>query len=302
MIDIARETPASMRQESLFGVLLGLLIVVCVAGDFFMMPIMEVLRPIPTLAFPLLMASIGCVLAQGCLLAAWLAWSDQPLWERLLQHWTVAAILYLVWVAGLAVGLPQQFTMASAMVGLAVPLVSIAAQLPLWFARQTFGWRLIHGDAGDAGARPLSIRDLMLATALVAVALAPARWVPSPDGKAMTVPGIVAFLAASIISAIALLPAGPLLLRTRRFSHGVLLAGLYAAFWMALPWVVVLIGRTRGLFSPPWQVLAGISCVVLAFAATVILAAATARARGYRLVCGYARSASAPTAPAGGKN
>jgi hypothetical protein len=287
MIEIARQA-APRQQTAISAILLGLLVVDCLASDFLMMPALAMMPRRPILGFPLLMASVGCVLAQGCLLAAWLAWSDQPFGQRLLRHWIIAAILFLVWAAGLALGLPNRFAPVSSMVGLSVPLVSIAAQLPLWIARQTFGWRLIRGDANnDTGARPLSIRDLMLATVLVALALAPARWVPSPDGKEIGTPWFVIILAATTISTITLLPTSPLLLRTRRFQHGVLFACLYAAFWMALPWVVFLIARNRGLFAPPpVAVLVGLSCLVLSFAATAILAATAVRARGYRLAWG----------------
>jgi hypothetical protein len=268
--------------------LLGLLILLCLACDFFMMPLLAVMPRTPILCFPLLLASVGCALAQMCLLAAWLAWSDQPFGQRLGWHWIIAAILYAVWAAGLACGLPSRFVLAGSLVGLSIPLVSIAAQLPLWFARQAFGWRLVRDDASKApGVRPLSIRDLMLATMLVALALAPARWVPSPDGKEMGTLWIVAFVAAATISTLTLLPATPLLLRTRQFQHGIWFACLYAVFWMTLPWVVVLIVRSRGIFAgPPLPVLIGLSCLVLSFAATVILALAAARARGYRLAWG----------------
>ena len=82
-------------------------------------------------------------------------------------------------MAGLALGQPNQFRQLSMMVGLSVPLMSIAAQLPLWIARQMFGWRLIRGEENDGTRRtPLSIRDLMTATVVVALALA--VWSPVP--------------------------------------------------------------------------------------------------------------------------
>jgi hypothetical protein len=200
----------------------------------------------------------------------------------------VAAILYLAWAAGLALGQPSHFVQVSPMVGLTVPLISIAAQLPLWIVRQTFGWRLVRGDGKkDTGPAPLSIRDLMLATVLVALALALARLVRSPDGKPMEAIWIAMFLVATTSSAITLLPASPLLLRMRPFQRGILFACLYAAFWMGLPWLVVLVARQWGLFPPPpLAVLVGLSCLISSFAATVILSAAVARARGYRLVWG----------------
>jgi hypothetical protein len=256
-------------------------------------------------------ATVGCILAQGCLLAAWLAWGDQPFWQRLLRHWIVAAILYLVWVAGLwmaglwvarlsaavlsgagqALAQPNQFRQLSMMVGLSVPLMSIAAQLPLWIARQMFGWRLIRGKGNDGTRRArLSIRDLMTATVVVAVALALARLAPSPDGQPIGMLWVITFGVAITISTMTLLPLSPLLMRTPRFGRGVLFACLYAAFWIGLPWMIVLVAWGRGLFTPPpLAVLIGLSCLVLSFAATVILAAAAARSCGYRLISGRLR-------------
>src|SRR6188768_2411614 len=90
-------------------VLLGLLVLVCLACAFLMVPVLVMVPERPTLVVPLLLAIVGCVLAQGCLLAAWLAWSDQPFWRRFRRHWAVAAILYLAWAAGLAVRQPNEF-------------------------------------------------------------------------------------------------------------------------------------------------------------------------------------------------
>jgi hypothetical protein len=261
---------------------------------------------LPIVFGPLWLAAVGSILAQGCLLAAWLAWGDQPYWQRALRHWIVAAILYLVWVAGLwvgvrALGQPNQFRPLSLMVGLSVPLMSIAAQLPLWIARQIFGWRLtrcehVPGEMKTSEENDgkhhtrLSIRDLMTATVMVALALALARWAPTPDGKPIGMLWVLMFGAATTISTLTLLPVSPLLMRNPRFGRGVFFACLYAAIWMGLPWLVVVGARSRGLFpSPPLPVLIGLSCLILSFAATVILAAAVARSRGYRLISGQLR-------------
>jgi hypothetical protein len=285
-----RAMPSSDSKNYLPVVLFGLLVALWLACDFLMAPILATVQGrLPRIpGFPLLLSVVGSTLAQGCLLAAWLAWGGQPFLQRLRWHWIVATILYLVWAAGLALSHPRQFAEASSIIGLSVPLVSIGAQTPLWIARQAFGWRLIRGEEKNGtDDSPLSIRDLMMATVLVALSLALARLAPKLDNGERGIPWIIMFVVASTSSAIALLPAGALLLRTQRFQRGMLCAGLYAAFWVGLLWLVVLVAWSRGLFPPPPPILLiGISCLILSFAATVILAAAAARARGYRLVSG----------------
>jgi hypothetical protein len=92
---------------------------------------------------------------------------------------------------------------------------------------------------------------------------------------------------ASAVSTIALMPASALLLRTQQFQRGMVFAGLYAAFWLGLLWLVILVARNTGLFHvPPLAVVLGFSCLIISFAATVVFAAAAARAFGYRLVWG----------------
>jgi len=296
VIETARMAPVASNDRSP-SALIALLIAVSLASDFFMVPAMAMIPKLPVVFFPLLQATVGCTLAQGCLLAAWLAWGDQPFWQRLLRHWLVAAMLYLVWVAGLAVGQPDQFHL-SMMVGLSVPLMSIAAQLPLWIARQTFGWRLIPCERKPGERKPgeehndsrratLSIRDLMMATVVVAVALALARYAPSPDGKPIGMLWVIMVVVATTVSTMTLLPVSPALMRTPQFGRGVLIAWLYAAFWLALGWMIVLIIWRRGLRPPPpLAVLIGFSCLIISFAATVILAAAAARSCSYRLITG----------------
>lgn len=283
-----RDVPPLDRKDRHSVVLLGLSVVVCLTCDFLMVPALGVVPAWPVSGVSLVLGIVGCVLAQGCLLAAWMAWSDQPFWHRFTRHWTVAAILYLAWIAGLAVRRPSEFTPVSSFVGLSVPLVSIAAQTPLWIARQIFGWRLIRGDPSKGtGPAPLAIRDLMLATVMVALALALARLAPSPDGKEIGGIWIFMVVIASAISTIALMPASAILLRTQRFERGMLFAGLYAAFWVGLLWSVVLVAWNLQLFHvPPFAIVVGASCLIVSFAATVVFAAAAARACGYRLVWG----------------
>ena len=231
------------------------LIVPCLACDFLMVPAIGLLEASPPdVGAPVALGIVGCVLAQGCLLAAWLAWSDGPFLRRLARHWIIATGLYLIWLVGLVLAFvrdPAAPHMA-ATVALGVPLVSIAAQFPLWLARQFWGWRLVRDGRADIPVchdeqkgradipvchppeadknvcptvcqddhiaaditpdRKLAIRHLMLATAVVAVSLALARLAPA-DGKDVWPVWAVSCMVATVISSITLLPAGAWLMR-----------------------------------------------------------------------------------------
>ena len=273
------------------------LVVPCLACDFLMMPMLASFNGPPrVLQWALTLGVVGCVLAQGTLLAAWLAWSDGPFRLRLALHWAIAAGLYAVWLIGLGLAVANNNgvpLILAATIGMGVPVVSIAAQFPLWVARIWLGWRLVREqhEAGHTSEPPLTIRDLMVATLVVAVSLALARVAPSPDKGPVWPLWAVGFVVASVISAITLLPAGAMLLRMQPFSRGLLRSGLYAGAWIVLPWLVVAVLRVTGAVSlPPVAVFVGLSSLMLTFAGTLILTAAIARDRGYRLTSGRIRS------------
>ena len=106
----------------------------------------------------------------------------------------------------------------------------------------------------------------------------------------------VAFAVATVISSIALLPAGALLLRMQPFSRGLYWSGLYAAAWIALPWIIVAVLRLyASVMLPPRAIFVGISSLMFTFAATLVLTAVIAKGRGYRLAGGRKRSIPSPT-------
>ncbi len=296
-----RTEPARAAQGSIRGPNLSLLqrkppihaawlIVPCLACDGLMVPVFSSLMSGPPgeLRAAIALGIVGCVLAQGNLLAAWLAWGGAPFLRRLLTHWTIAAGLYLIWLAGLGLALrgDREMPEIAATIALAVPLVSLAAQFPLWLARQIFGWRLVRDTAGPTppSEQRLTIRDLMLATLVVAAALALVRLAPFQKESDRWGACGMAVTVASVISSIALLPAGAMLLRSRLLSRGLTWSGLYTAAWIASIWVIVAIVRWYGLTSlPPRAVFVGLSSLMFTFAATLMLTAAIARDRGYRL-------------------
>jgi hypothetical protein len=245
-------------------------------------------------------------------LAAFLAWGEGSFLRRLLVHWLIAGGLYLVWLVGLLLAPPpgEIALSVAASAALGVPLVSIAAQFPLWLARQFWGWRLVRDPTplslGEGGRRPgeggekndhaaadgkLSIRDLMLATLIVAIALALARLAPL-DGKDKDGGPVwlVACVVASVISSITLLPAGKLLLRARVLRRGLLWSILYAAAWISLVWIIATVQWWFALPRAPRPIYVGISSFMFTFASTLILTSLLARSHGYWLTGGGKRA------------
>jgi hypothetical protein len=268
-------------------------VAVCVLCDFFMAPGFMRVRQNPAgIAASWFFALVGCTLAQGNLLAAWLVWSEGPFLRRLLLHWGVAGLLCWLWIAGLAFSARQHDSaMVGSIVVLAVPLVSIAAQLPLWIARLAFGWRIVRqvSEVSTIDEEPLTIRGLMLATLLVAVAFGLARLMPNiPRGKEAALGPPLLLTAA--ISTIAMLPAGRLLLGMRRLGHALTWSVVYAALLIGLVGVVV---ELQIRFAPsslaPYFAYVWLSSLMLGFAATLMLTGIVARAFGYRLARGRRR-------------
>jgi hypothetical protein len=261
-----------------------------------MVPVLSSLlgpKPPGDILAALVLGVAGCVLAQGCLLAAWVAWGDGPFLRRLAAHWIIAPCLYAIWLVGmlLALGTGRDVPHIAAHVALGVPLVSLAAQFPLWVTRQLFGWRLVREQAESAQPIPLpktqrlAICDLMIATLVVAASLALARLTPlfKNANDAWGFWGI-ATTVATVVSSISLLPGGVILLRQRPLSRGLAWSSLYALSLIGLIWVAVALLRwfAPGMLAPR-AIYVGLSGLMFCFAATLTLAATIARDRGYRL-------------------
>ncbi len=158
-------------------------------------------------------AFLGGVLAQGGLIAIWAALGTPVYWPmRQLQALLLA--LLACWCLWIGVGMseaPPMMLREAARGGAFVPLMLLAAQLPLWAARMAPGWRIARGTVGHAdeerAGRQFGVFDLLLATAVVAVALGFARlglWLKPDD----SIPAVVAvaFLGVAILSAFTSLP------------------------------------------------------------------------------------------------
>jgi hypothetical protein len=269
---------------------LGALITVSLICDFLMVPIVSSFDGQPQLHHAFGLAPVGCILAQGSLLAAWLVLSQGPFWQRLMRHWCVAAGLWFIWFLGVALSSrSREIVDIGLNVAFVTPLVSLGAQTPLWIARHFFGWRLAERNDKQPTARdtPLSILDLMLATLLVALAFGLVR--VSPAGLTepeFWAPVLIGTSVAAIVSTLVIVPAAVMLLRPRPWQSALWMSGAVALAWVSLEWLVIAGVRWYGGPLAPYAIYLALSFIVLSYAGTCMLAAYVARERGYFLAWG----------------
>jgi hypothetical protein len=178
--------------------------------------------------------SFGAILAQAALLSAGLVFGPGHYWKRLLGFWIATVVFCILWTMG--------FELLSALRGwsmsnwndvrfgiLALPLATIAIQSPLWFFRLYRGWRLVLSE-NDKREPPLSIRDYMLGTAIVALSVTFARL--AVQAKDLNVEywevWSIFFGIAAILSLASVIPALPLMFRFD-WRFGMMGLMLYAA-------------------------------------------------------------------------
>jgi hypothetical protein len=192
-----------------------------------MVPVTRLIEPgpgfAPGLAYLCLVA--GSIVGQAALLSVYAVWGPGKVWQRLVWHWALAFVAFSAWTFGFAVALASEFRspadypddeLFAALLGL--PLVALCLQaLPLVF-RVYLDWRIECRDDGTAAsARPLSIRDLLAWTVLVAVTAALVRsGKPENLSEAMywNIWGIVGMVAIAV-SLLFTLPMVYLMLGTR---------------------------------------------------------------------------------------
>lgn len=131
---------------------------------------------------------VGLCIGQVTLIALWASLAPGNVVLR--SAWSVALVL-IMWY-GLILGVPsmlfRNITRSDALVLLAVVASgAIILQVPLWIAKAFFRWRLIHRRTTAIDStqddRQFRLEHLLMATALVALALAPFREVLPPAGN-----------------------------------------------------------------------------------------------------------------------
>jgi hypothetical protein len=242
-------------------------------GNSVMLPYLSVAGPFWRYREVILGAWFGALGAQGMLHGIWCVFARCNLLPRVTVAIGVAVFWYGTWMLGFAIADRSVIPSLAAYLKivltglLCLPLIAISIQTPLWAMRMWYGWRLTDEvDAAAEGSRPKpSIRHLMLATAVVALALACVRWA-MPSGTVvteeafLTVMSIVLF--AAPFSGITSIPTLVATLRTQRVCRS--LAVVFAWYVAMVMTVVVTYSVLDGtwpdldILLPPSTVLAGL--------------------------------------------
>ena len=136
------------------------------------------IRPSDVYGIAAIFLLVGIGAGQLGLLATWAVLGPWPLYRQWFEAMLVGIGLFLAFLAGIVTanpreGLPPR-TIFLQMI-LAVFGLLFAVQLPLWLVRLLRGWRLVlrSADATRTAieSRQLQIRDILIATTIVAVAL-----------------------------------------------------------------------------------------------------------------------------------
>lgn len=240
----------------------------------------------------LALACLGLVGAQGGLHAIWYDFASVRPVTRLGLGAGVGLGWYGMWMTGYAFqwtrhGSPYPWSGVATGL-LCLPLVLLAVRSPLWLARYFFRWRVLHrrDPARRSPFQSIGIRDILLATGAVAVALSAARtgvMVSYPDSEAsLLILGLYALLAAAL-SLFTTLPVVVATLRARRLW----LALLIVLFFVLLSTVGFVAG-IRGIAGewPPREVYPLLALMAACFFVCLTGPLLIMRWLGYRLYWG----------------
>jgi hypothetical protein len=170
--DMRAEQPVSLW----WPLLMFVLPLAC--ADFAIVPLMRFIQP-RQVSSVLVYSCFGLIPAQGALLSIGLVFGNDRYWRRLLIHWGCVLLLTFCWSIGFLLTNRQGHEVSMRLLeeaarGIcALPLISLAIQLPLWLAHKIFGWRL----EGHSQIRiHYSLRGLLAGLALVGITLGLARY------------------------------------------------------------------------------------------------------------------------------
>lgn len=212
-------------------------------------------------------------------------------WVRQLVGLVMAVILLASWLVGAALA-GERFDDDILVPALCLPALYLAAQAPLLVAWLVFGWQIKLVGLPEAAQRaPVTIRGMMIATAVVAISLALAR---AATAYVFAVPefwGVLAIAAASTfgLSLAATVPTPFLMLRMHNIRRAIIIQAGFVVFVAVVPWIVMWIvdsivpgpGGARVRFRV-WD-LTGLTMTIVACGVTLSAALLSMRSLGFRL-------------------
>jgi hypothetical protein len=290
------DSPGSLRRQ--FPV--GMLVVIGLLGavNFLLMPVISSGGPAGMGMGLLLTALFATVAAEAGILAVWLVWCEWPLSLRLALHWLAALFLFGCWALGVVVAwqadryFPVRFWFQPKILlgtAAALPPISLAVQLPLWFCRLVFGWRLLRTPSGQppTADRKLSVGDLLFGTTLVAISLGCLRLVafdPQQIQSAYWAGWGLGMLALIAVSTTLVLPLLAIILRpAQNASAGALMVAFWAVVLGSVGTSLVLSLRAAGAPPPAYEILLVSTALLTSFCGTLAAPLWLARSLGYRL-------------------
>lgn len=259
-------------------------------ANFLIFPLAASSVPRGTELISLLAAAI--LGAQLSLVASWGVFGSAPFLTRLGKCAALGFVSYLCLLLGCSIVMSEtgmtfvEFAelMFALLAGL--PIVFFCVQLPLWILRLWLGWEVAGAESESSGSygRPILIKDLVLATAAVSVALALVRLVPTLTERVLGDEYlIVVATSAAGAAAVSLVTLPPLIFAILA-SRQLAFAALGVAAWTVLFDAVCLTAITLLSGSiPTADVIFYFTLMAMVYAGIVATGLLLTRRLGYRL-------------------
>lgn len=271
-------------------------------------PLMDVFRPndAGAVCVYFCFGMIGAAAATIAVIGVLTSW---PFWFRMPLSFSLGTLLFGLWTIGFSMSMTIRGEGEFSSVGrdwtvaaFCFPLILLAIQTPLWFTRTLANWTISRKEESP-DRQPLTIRDMLAGTVLIAVVLAGAqfaRQLYTPIVVSEAEFWIMVGGAAAACFGMSLLSIPPVVLATLRpakASIGMVVLGAYALVALAIAVVIIAVADRMPSVWEVTGLLITVSTFVVAASAPLLIA----RQLGWRLKWGHppaepSRSSTAVTA------